>query len=569
MTVVLTGNLQKITGNPVDETTLVTVKSPVYSVASTGIVTSAPSHIPVSKDGSFTVSVVEGEKSFLYLEGGSWTDSIPFVAAAGQTDFIEAVINAIPTAAAVKDMLREMVRVGAATIQEIKGLLESTKDQINRGSGEKWVSAPDHYDTLLPGTAHSVVNAGVGAPNDWMGTVHTSYLVEGGGVRIQEFVGRDAQGRYHYRLRYFARGSWEDWKALEPDDTWHHTAPLGQVTTETANGQKSGAIHVNGLEASQMGLPFAGMGVLTTWRASGSQATQLWVGRIGPVAEMWTRSLTSSGWMDWLKIGSSKMSTGTTSTGSLAVQTLSADTNMPALPDGFYHAPNNSVAQALGLPQNLTGFLLQVGTSRQYTNARGVYVSAKTDAGWGVWNQAGVVDGYTPVTIPSKLPFYQEDTAESKDALIDQDHHGSAQYALNTQNWPTAGIAWCLHQYSNKTPAFILDNCRSQPSIQINNTQNKTITPDYKSDAPFFRLGPWDDAGNYTWWLELRNDLTWWNNTKRVMSIQAANYPSQDILRFKNQAGKIVATIDQNGNLKSPQIDELVRRIEALEAKGA
>ena len=61
--------------------------------------------------------------------------------------------------------------------------------------------------------------------------------------------------------------------------------------------------------------------------------------------------------------------------------------------------------------------------------------------------------------------------------FLDQDHHGSG-YVINTQNWTGANSDLVLHQYSNERSAMIIDNCRSQPSIHINNTQNSSITPD-------------------------------------------------------------------------------------------
>lgn len=263
----------------------------------------------------------------------------------------------------------------------------------------------------------------------------------------------------------------------------------------------------------------------------------------------WVNRRTTGGWQGWELDGAGGGGGGS----DLAIGTLIAQQNMDLLPDGWWNAPNAGVAQSLGLPGNLPGFLLQTAANRQYTNRNGVFVQTKSAAGtWGTWAQAGVKDGYTPLQPPTGLPWMQEDATGSGVMMLDQDHHGTG-YGINTQNWPGANAGWVLHQYSNTSAAMIIDNCRSQPAIRVNNTQNSTITPDYKGDGDFFQFGPWDDTNNYNRWLTLGDDLRWRNDTRQRMGFQQV-FDAGDILRFYNQAGDMVSAIGHDGSYitKSP-----------------
>lgn len=245
-----------------------------------------------------------------------------------------------------------------------------------------------------------------------------------------------------------------------------------------------------------------------------------------PPHREWINRRTTAGWQGW------EPKQGGGGGGSdLAIGTLIAQQNMDLLPDGWWNAPNAGVAQSLGLPGNLPGFLLQTGINRQYTNRNGIFVSTKGTTTWGTWAQAGVKDGYTPLQPPTGLPWLQEDALGSGVMMLDQDHHGTG-YAINTQNFPGANAGWVLHQYSNASSAMIIDNCRSQSAIQINNTQNSTITPDYKGDGDFFQLGPWDDTGNYSRWFTLTNGLEFRNDTRKTPSFNQV-WGTGDVIEYK------------------------------------
>lgn len=237
----------------------------------------------------------------------------------------------------------------------------------------------------------------------------------------------------------------------------------------------------------------------------------------------WVNRRTTTGWQGWTLESSGS--------GSMEIKLLSADQDMQNLPDGMYNAPNSGVALSLGLPGGLPGGLVQIGSTRNYTNSQGMFVSSKGSTVWGGWAQAGVEDGYTPLQPPTGLPWNQVDTDAFTGFMLDQDHHGSG-YAINTQNFPGAGSGWVGHQYSNANPFMIIDNCRSQPSIRINNTQNSTITPEYQGNGDFFQLGPWDSNGNYSRWFTLTNYLEFRNDTRQTPSFNQI-YGTGDILEFR------------------------------------
>lgn len=242
----------------------------------------------------------------------------------------------------------------------------------------------------------------------------------------------------------------------------------------------------------------------------------------------WVNRRTTIGWQGWTLESSGS--------DGLQVKILEADQDMQNLTDGIWNAPNSGVALSLGLPGGLPGSLVQVGTVRNYTNKNGVFVSSKGATVWGGWAQAGVEDGYTPLQPPTGLPWNQVDTDSFTGYMIDQDHHGSG-YAINTQNFPGAHSGWVGHQYSNFSPFMVIDNCRSQPSIRINNTQNSTITPDYQGNGDFFQLNPWDDNGNYSRWFSLTNELEFRNDTRQTPSFNQI-WSTGDILEFRTETAR-------------------------------
>lgn len=108
MPVTMSGRLQDFTTRPIEEVTTATIDAPVCRASPSGSTTSKPRKLHIGSDGSFSVTADEGPGA-LYLEGRGWSQSINFIAAAGHSNFVDAVINAMTDAPAFKDLLRRMM----------------------------------------------------------------------------------------------------------------------------------------------------------------------------------------------------------------------------------------------------------------------------------------------------------------------------------------------------------------------------------------------------------------------------------------------------------------------------
>lgn len=413
---------------------------------------------------------------------------------------------------------------GPAGPDWFKGTLTSTSNLDGIANGLYLVPSPTVANALvLPGGAAGLLETFKDGTGVGKQTFKTFGAVELASVRRRTSSGWQewgAQGQRPIRLITAVHGNFT-WDAL-PDGRYYNDQATLQSLWELP-------VQVGLIQKDTHSVGY-GTATMREW---------------APPYRVWINQRTTSGWQGWQIDNAGGGGSG------VSIGTLTAQTDMNTLGNGWWDAPNAGVAQSLLLPGNLPGFLLQSGDRRQYTNSKGVYVQSKNTSGvWGTWYQAGVVDGYTPLQPPTGLPWMQEDTTGSSIMLLDQDHHG-AGYAINTQNWPGAGTAWVIHQYSNEAPAMIIDNCRSQAAIQINNTRNTSITPDYKGDGPFFKLGPWDDSEpfpgqNYSRWLTLGNDLVFRNDTRQRMGFQQV-FDSGDILQFWKQGGGLSSAVTQVG----------------------
>ena len=133
-TITLSGRLADVTDRSIETITRVTAKAPAYRPGpDVDITTTQPAHVDLSGDGKVSLKVVAG-LGWLFLEGDGWTDSIRFVAAEGMTTLWEAVVNGLPNAHQLQELLGRMQSAGIA-IEEAKkqALIELRKDAIDRG----------------------------------------------------------------------------------------------------------------------------------------------------------------------------------------------------------------------------------------------------------------------------------------------------------------------------------------------------------------------------------------------------------------------------------------------------
>lgn len=152
-TITLSGRLADVTDRSIETITRVTAKAPAYRPGpGVDITTTQPAQVNLTGDGKITLNVVAG-LGWLYLEGDGWSDSIRFVAAAGMTTLWEAVVNALPNANQLQELLGQMQSAGLA-IEEakrkallalrdaaVKADLTWTRGTVPDGdSPESWVS---------------------------------------------------------------------------------------------------------------------------------------------------------------------------------------------------------------------------------------------------------------------------------------------------------------------------------------------------------------------------------------------------------------------------------------------
>lgn len=224
---------------------------------------------------------------------------------------------------------------------------------------------------------------------------------------------------------------------------------------------------------------------------------------------------------------------------------------------GLYGIPNSEIAKAVGspeqgpqtvqvLPMGLEG-VVQTAFSGTVQGPGGrVWHRHSTPTGWSKWsgaagNRAGRAD-----------LVHLEDEPDHPGHVIKINHWATGQgrprdgqtFGIDISNWPDARQALVIHQYSRRREAFRLDNTDVNAGIYINNTQNVKRNPGRTgAGAPFLKFHPYN-MDNFADFAYLMDDLTFLNETAKTWAFQTSQGP---IVSFKNAAGDVVATIDQDG----------------------
>lgn len=125
-TVKLNVRLTDVTDAPIEKISTVVVKTPKFRAGDgVTLITSQPKDIPLPPTAEFTIDVVEG-LGYLYIEGNGWSDSIRFVAKAGMTSFMEAVINAQPDATRTLEYWRVIDDIVANLHDQVSQFTDTT-----------------------------------------------------------------------------------------------------------------------------------------------------------------------------------------------------------------------------------------------------------------------------------------------------------------------------------------------------------------------------------------------------------------------------------------------------------
>lgn len=213
MAITLTGNLVSILGKPVEEIVNVTVKAPKHSISGSSITTTQPEPVDVASDGSFTITVEPGN-GWMYVEGAGWSDSIPFFATEGFTEFIVAVAAAgsypLPLPL-VKDALQQISQALADALNAIAGAGTGGTSLIPDGTDWNTLTSTGIYrrryntanDTNAPTGAAGILY--VGDPEN-----------PGNGLQTQLYLAAYGGGVFYRSAG--GSGQWTAWSRIDVDE---------------------------------------------------------------------------------------------------------------------------------------------------------------------------------------------------------------------------------------------------------------------------------------------------------------------------------------------------------------
>ena len=306
-TLQLAGKLVDITTKPVEEVTSVTVKAPAPDASSVGTITTQPRPVPISSDGSFSLTVAEGT-GWLYVEGPGWSDSIRFVAKAGMSLFEQARLNAgpwpvpLPLAENAVDMIQDAL---VAALNAISA--SGAAGMATIPAGTDWNTLVSHGPYLRPSGGTTDQNA----PNSAIGVLYVSEPRKGltsTGYQSQVFIGYADTGVW-VRARG-SSGSWTAWRQLDRDDSLptylRSTARVLPADTDL-NTLTVPAIH--SLPAGSQRYantpypdPVGTLLVNESHNSTGNIQSQVMIGSNPP--QVWVRDRNSAGyWQAWRNLG--------------------------------------------------------------------------------------------------------------------------------------------------------------------------------------------------------------------------------------------------------------------------
>lgn len=188
--IALEGTLSDVTSRPVSEVTTVTAKAAHPTPVSGGLVATEPVHVDYSPaTGNIKLTLTAGVKTWLYLDGDGWSDTVPVIAAAGMTNLWEAVINGLSLPSDIGDYLGIRDTMSAALEKKIAEIGANYPfDQWFRGNLEVGVSVDglvfeEHAGVwaLTAGRAqdNSLPSADYGALTvKWVASTSSPYVVQ-------------------------------------------------------------------------------------------------------------------------------------------------------------------------------------------------------------------------------------------------------------------------------------------------------------------------------------------------------------------------------------------------------
>ena len=223
MAVTLTGAITDVTTQPINTVTNVTAKAAVPTPSSTGLVTTQPVNVAyTSSTGAVSLTLAEGVKAWLYIEGLGWSDSVPLIATAGMTKLWQAAANALGIEG-LADYL-ELLEQGTAAIQA------KADAAVAAAIAPQTITGGTDWDTLLThrtyARKYAVTNDLNSPPTNNIGVLYVDNPGHSSNACSQTFFSTSGVGIWHRERN--ATGVWTDWSRL---DSSQYESEMARVIT--------------------------------------------------------------------------------------------------------------------------------------------------------------------------------------------------------------------------------------------------------------------------------------------------------------------------------------------------
>ena len=387
--IALEGTLADVTSRPVSEVTTVTAKAATPTPVAGGLVATEPVNVFYSAEtGKIMLTLTAGVKSWLYLDGDGWSDSVPVIAAEGMTQLWEAVVNGLHLPSDIGDYLGIKDAVSKSLEEKIAEIAANFPfDKWLRGDVSDDARADDlvlaeHSGVWSVRPAYAEANnlpeGGSGALTvKWVAGADPTFA-----YAVQEWTPTGRTGTTWTRQKNRG-GAWSEWR---PNMWMRGALPDTLKVDDMMLAEHSGVWSLREGASAANSMPEGGSGSLTVkWvdgaTAAYAYAVQEWTptGRTGTT---WTRQKNRGGaWSEWSKMGGGAEVTagagahaarwgdlvasrgGRIGTGGKAVVSLRFDTNQGAFDKNIL-----PLLRERGLPATMACFYDMMNPQPGYSN---------------------------------------------------------------------------------------------------------------------------------------------------------------------------------------------------------
>lgn len=324
MAISLSGVLSDVTGHAIDEVSSVTIKASSPTPGVGGVVLTAPRRVDFTPDGAFSVDVEAGVKSWLFIEGPGWSDSVPLLAADGMLYIWQAVINALPAPlsldelATLKLALEAAARADAAADRAESAMKETVAQVEGDFATVPYVDGKVWAKGFFPGdkTLANVENGLWGVPSGTEAT-RLGLPIAGDGTLESFRFGNLTFQKFTHMYSGKTPMVWETRYATGVAPTWSLVNDLASVkwyrgaldpgdggTLATAPEGISSVW--SGVNATSLGLPVASDGVLETVRFGNLTYQTFRTSGRGGVVEVWETRYATGVSPVWTRVSDEK-----------------------------------------------------------------------------------------------------------------------------------------------------------------------------------------------------------------------------------------------------------------------